>query len=173
MDMIASPGRRGFMLGMGAMLVLGACGKGTPVTHARVALPPEPTPDPAFLQLSQALTGKTDLSPTTAARMAQAFAKLQPEHHARFPALAGLVAQASSPAALIAVAGEAAPTALAIIAAWYTGTVGKGVDAVSVAYRDALMQRPVADGLAPATYALGGPGWWVIEPPPAQSAAVA
>lgn len=156
--------RRGFLVALGSASLLAACGGKVPQAATVTAAQPART-DPSFLSLSQALTGKRDLNPATADRIEKAFATLQPDLHAQFPALTALVAQASGPQALLAAAGSAKPAALAIITAWYTGTVGKGTHAVTVSYRDALMQRPVDDGLYPATYAHGGPAWWTAEPP--------
>jgi hypothetical protein len=123
--------------------------------------------DPDFLTLSQALTGYADLDPITAARLSAAFAEIAPDHHARIKPLFMLVHAGVSPDDLLGLADRASlgPTALAIVAAWYTGTAGSGVKAITVAYRDALMQRPVADALSPPTYALGGPAWWTSPPP--------
>lgn len=156
--------RRGFLVAVGSVSLLAAChGKAPPPVAASTPQPAKATA--SFLLLSQALTGKHDLDPSTAARIENAFATLQPDLHARFPALTALAGQAGGPAALLVAAGPARPAALAIITAWYTGTVGKGPHAVTVAYRDALMQRTVDDGLYPATYAQGGPAWWTAAPP--------
>lgn len=156
--------RRTFLLAVSSVSLLVACNGKAPAPVASAA-PAKPA-DRRFLQLSQALTGKTDLDPATAGRIETAFAKLHPEMHARFPALAAKAQQAQGPEALLAAAGDARPTALAIITAWYTGSVGKGTQAITVSYRDALMQRPVDDGLFPPTYAQGGPAWWTAAPPP-------
>lgn len=155
--------RRDFLIGAGSVAFLVACG-GNALT-AVGAPGPSAVADPQFLQLSRVLTGKTDLNTATAARIDAAFAKLQPELHAQFPTLARLAERATDPAALVEAAGEAKPAALAIIAAWYTGTVGKGINAITVSYRDALMQRPADDGLSPPTYAMGGPAWWIAPVP--------
>ncbi|MEN5203077.1 sugar dehydrogenase complex small subunit [Stenotrophomonas sp. TWI700] len=157
--------RRGFLLAVGSASLLAACGDKAPPVATAAATPPAAKADTAFLDLSHALTGKTDLDPATADRIEKAFAQLQPELHAHFPALATLAGQVSGATALVAAAGEARPAALAIITAWYTGTVGKGVHAVTVSYRDALMQRCVDDGLSPPTYVQGGPAWWTAAPP--------
>ncbi|SEM53072.1 Membrane bound FAD containing D-sorbitol dehydrogenase [Pseudoxanthomonas sp. GM95] len=155
--------RRDFLVGAGSVAFLVALG-GNALTAAGT---PEalPATDGKFLRLSQTLTGKADLNPVTAGRIDAAFAKLQPELHAQFAALALLAGTYTEPATLVEAAGDAKPAALAIIAAWYTGTVGKGIEAVTVAYRDALMQRPADDGLSPPTYAMGGPAWWVAPAP--------
>lgn len=152
--------RRGFLLAVGSVSLLAACRDKAPAATA-----PAAKTGTAFLDLSHALTGKTDLNPATADRIEQAFAHLQPELHAQFPTLVTLAGQVTGAQALIAAAGDAKPAALAIITAWYTGTVGKGVHAVTVSYRDALMQRCVDDGLSPPTYVQGGPAWWTAEPP--------
>lgn len=157
--------RRGFLLAVGSVSLLAACRDKAPPASTPAATAPAAKADTAFLDLSHALTGKTDLDPATADRIEKAFVTLEPDLHAQFPALATLAGQAGGPAALLAAAGPARPAALAIITAWYTGTVGKGPRAVTVAYRDALMQRTVDDGLYPATYAQGGPAWWTAEPP--------
>lgn len=157
--------RRTFLLAVGSASLLAACSGKTPAPAASAT--PAKHADGRFLQLSQALTGKTDLDPATAGRIEAAFAKLHPDMHAQFPALAAKAQQVQAPEALLAAAGDARPTALAIITAWYTGSVGKGPQAITVSYRDALMQRPVDDGLFPPTYAQGGPAWWTAEPPAA------
>ena len=100
--------------------------------------------------------------------MASAFAAVRPELGAKLQELEALAGNADvSPESLVASASAAGlkDVALALVAGWYTGTIGSGVKAATVSYRDALMQRPVADGLAPPTYAMGGPGWWAAAPP--------
>jgi fructose 5-dehydrogenase small subunit len=158
--------RRAFVAGLAISMLLAACrdSSGTLQTIAPSATPA----DPAFLRLSQALTGHADLDPVTAARISQGFGQLYPEIKARFATLLALAAEHPQPNALLAAATQSglAEPAMAIVAAWYMGTVGKGQDAISVAYADALMFRPVADALYPPTYSLGGPGWWTAEPPP-------
>ncbi|HEV7607839.1 MAG TPA: sugar dehydrogenase complex small subunit [Steroidobacteraceae bacterium] len=157
--------RRAFVAGAAISVLLAACqdSTGTPQTIAPAEIPG----DPAFLRLSQVLTGHADLDPVTAARISHGFAQLYPEMKAQFPTLIALAAKFPQPDALLAAATRrgAAEPALAIVAAWYMGTIGKGPNAISVAYADALMFRPVADALYPPTYSLGGPGWWTAEPP--------
>jgi fructose 5-dehydrogenase small subunit len=154
---------------VGATVALFAAGSCSPTAEQGTAGPTQlpPQSDPDFLRLSQALTGYADLDPITAARLSAAFAKVAPQHHARFRALLERARPGVSPKDLLALADTAhlAPTALAIVAAWYTGTAGSGVQAITVAYRDALMQGPVADALLPPTYAMGGAAWWTAEPP--------
>jgi hypothetical protein len=158
--------RRAFAAGMAVSMLLAACrdSSGTQQTIA----PSTTLADPAFLRLSQALTGHADLDPVTAARISQGFGQLYPEMKMHFATLVALAAEHPQPNALLAAATQKglAEPALAIVAAWYMGTVGKGRDAMSVAYADALMFRPVADALYPPTYSRGGPAWWIAEPPP-------
>jgi fructose 5-dehydrogenase small subunit len=158
--------RRAFAAGMAVSMLLAACrdSSGTQQTIAASST----AADPAFLRLSQALTGHADLDPVTAARISQGFGQLYPEMKMHFQTLVALAAEHPQPNALLAAATQSglAEPALAIVAAWYMGTVGKGKDAISVAYADALMFRPVADALYPPTYSRGGPAWWTAEPPP-------
>lgn len=162
-----SPSRRAFLAGAAVALVVAGC-YGAMGANAVEAPAVAPADAAAFLRLSKALTGYEDLNPLTAARIAQAFGQLFPNLEAHFAALAALATGHAQPDELLAEAtkqGLAEP-ALAIVAAWYKGTVGQGSSAISVAYAEALMNRPVADALYPPTYQLGGPGWWIAEPPP-------
>ncbi len=157
--------RRAFAAGTAVTALLAACHSATPPAAQSAA---EAVPeDPAFLSLSQTLTGYVDLDPLTAARTSQAFHQLFPEIAAKFDALSALAAKHSSPEDLLQAADAMGQreALLAIVAAWYTGTVGSGVTAKAMAYADALMNRPVADGLFPPTYQFGGPAWWTATPP--------
>jgi len=131
-----------------------------------------PLSDHTFLALSKALTGHANLDPTTASRLADAFRRTDAGFSARAAALAQRVRAGQTPAQLLADADGAGlhDTALAIVAAWYTGTVGHGQKAVMVAYADALMYDTVQDGMSAPTYCSNGPLWWTAEPPPADVA---
>jgi len=122
--------------------------------------------DAGFLDLSRAVTGYSDLSPVTAARIFAAMRKFDPAMPTHAAALLKLARGGAEPEALLETAGPAGlrDTMLAIIAAWYTGTIGTGRDAVVVSYADALMYQPVKDGLRPPTYC-NGPNWWTGMPP--------
>jgi hypothetical protein len=124
--------------------------------------------DPSFLQLSQAVTGHADLDATTASRLLIALHRADPLFIDHAAALAQLVRVGQSPEALLSAAQAAGlgETMLALVAAWYTGTVGHGEQAEMVSYVEALMYRPAGDGLPAPTYCLNGPLWWT-EPPPA------
>ena len=125
------------------------------------------TEDPRFLRISQVLTGHADLDPMTAARLSAGFAQIAPIRYAEFRRLADVIDSTMSPQIALTTATQADLhlTALSIVAAWYTGTAGSGTKAITVSYREALMQRAVADALIAPTYALGGPGWWTAQPP--------
>jgi len=135
----------------------------------------------AFLALSQALTGHADLNPETATRIAAAMRDTYPDFSSHADKLTALV-QAGQPASALLAAASSDPalhdTALAIVAAWYTGTIGKGQKAIVVSYADALMYQPVRDALPVPTYCSFGPLWWTGQPPspdanPSASAAFA
>ncbi|KHK59350.1 hypothetical protein PI86_08430 [Burkholderia sp. A9] len=125
-----------------------------------------------FLALSKALTGHPGLNDTMATRLYDALRKADSGFIARAFALAKLVHAGQTPQQLLADADKAGlqDTVHAIVAAWYTGTVGHGQHAVMVAYADALMYGTVGDGMSPPTYCANGPLWWVAEPPPANVA---
>jgi hypothetical protein len=123
----------------------------------------------AFLTLSKAATGHDDLNAVTSDRMVEAFRRSDPALLDRAAALSRLVQQDQSPEALL-VAAEAiglGDTLHELVAAWYTGTVGHGENAEIVAYAEALMYRPVHDGLPVPTYCFNGPLWWTGPPPSA------
>lgn len=163
--------RRSLLLSSSGALVLVACGKHQVLTSAAsspaVSSPVITEESASFLRLSKALTGHGDLDATTAARLVTAFAVVAPDMRGHFASMGALVRDGISAPDVLSAATTVGlrPVALAIVAAWYTGTVGQGVHARTVSYRDALMQRPVADALSPPTYALGGPAWWSAEPP--------
>jgi len=124
--------------------------------------------DPDFFRLSKAVTGYADLDATTASRMLIALRRADPVFIDHAAALAHLVRAGQKPEELLSAAGAVGlgDTMLALVAAWYTGTVGHGQQAEMVSYAEALMYRPVSDGLPAPTYCLNGPLWWT-EPPPA------
>jgi len=123
----------------------------------------------AFLLLSKLLTGFPDVNPELAIRVREALVNLGSATSQGIGRLIPIGLHASDDSTLMMSANDAGlgEAAHAVVAAWYTGTVGSGAHAEVVAYADALMYRTVADGLAPPTYALGGPAWWVATPPPA------
>lgn len=161
--------RRAFALGSAVSVLLAACHEGGLPSSDMTATDVKAPDDPVFLSLSRVLTGHADIDPLISARTSQAFRQLFPEVAASFGSLGILASR--HPLAEDMLRAATAPghheAALAIVAAWYTGTVGNGVIAKPIAYADALMNRPVADALFPPTYQFGGPAWWVAAPPPA------
>lgn len=127
------------------------------------------TPTDAFLLLSKHLTGFPDINAELAIRLREALLNVVSATSEAVARLIPIGLHASDDSTLIMTVRNAGlgEAALAVVAAWYTGTVGSGAHAEVVAYADALMYRTVADGLAPPTYSLGGPAWWVAAPPPA------
>lgn len=123
----------------------------------------------AFMRFSHAITGHENLHPITAQRIYQAISDADQDNTAQLERLAGLLQGESDPGTLLKKAKNAGleVMALAVVAAWYTGTVDVGENAVVVAYPEALMYRSVADGQTVRTYCRNGPAWWVQDPPPA------
>ncbi|MEG1329166.1 MAG: sugar dehydrogenase complex small subunit, partial [Janthinobacterium sp.] len=126
-----------------------------------------------FYTLSQTITGHRDLSAGTAARIEQAMRSNVPGFAEQLPRLGALLVTGQEAKALLAAATAAdaglRELALAIVAAWYTGTVtghaAQGSKSIVVAYAEALMYRTVADGQVVPTYCNYGPLWWLKAPP--------
>ncbi len=121
----------------------------------------------SFLALSHAVTGQRDLSPHTAGRIYEAFLGDDPTFSKTVQELGRLATQNPQPNMLKAAAAQQGlgDAVMAIVTAWYTGTVTTRNGPVVVAYHDALMYRPVADGLVVPTYCNKGPIWWTDLPP--------
>jgi hypothetical protein len=127
-----------------------------------------------FFRASQILTGYTELDRHTAERISNALIAQQPAMAGALATLAQLSAQPAnnqSAEALLAAAKQAGigDAALEVVAAWFKGTVGHGEQAVLVAYQQALMYRPVSDGLIVPTYCGNGPLWWTAPIPDASA----
>lgn len=128
-----------------------------------------------FLSLSAILTDRETLNARAAARMLDAFNEQDAAFSGRAGALFRLArsqrsaAPANSDTAqwLLGVATPAGlhDTALQIVRAWYTGTVGHGPRQRLIAYAEALMYQPVKDALIVPTYCPNGPLWWVAAVP--------
>jgi hypothetical protein len=121
----------------------------------------------AFHTFSIALTGRNDLSPVTSKRIFDALRQEREIGAERLLALTGLADANRSPEALKAAAGTRGlgSELMRVLTAWYTGTVDTVSGPVVVAYRDALMYQPVADGMTVPTYCNKGPMWWTGLPP--------
>lgn len=62
--------------------------------------------------------------------------------------------------------GHLKDTALAIIAAWYSGVVQNTADAEVFAFETALMYQPTRDVMTIPSYAISGPNGWSADAPP-------
>jgi hypothetical protein len=167
--------RRHALIGLAALLAQAGFWS-NPLSAAMAAPATAPLAGPApgsmlFYTLSQAITGHHDLRAETAARIEQAMRTNVPGFAEHLPRLGALVAPGLEAQALLAAATDAGlrELALAIVAAWYTGTVTghpeQGTKSVVVAYAEALMYRTVADGQVVPTYCNYGPLWWLKAPP--------
>lgn len=165
--------RRHVLIGLAALIAEAGFWSNPLFSNAQSApalntTPPPPSPEAvAFLDFSKRITGHNDLKLVTAGRMEAALRKTYPDFATQSPKLATLLQSELEPKALLQAATDAGlrELALAIVAAWYTGTVGKGKQAVVVSYAEALMYQPVSDGQTVPTYCNYGPLWWTKAPP--------
>lgn len=169
--------RRQWAVGAVSLVVLGAGLMRLPSVRAAdelvPAAPVAPPETAAFLAFSKAITGHSELDETTAGRICAAMLAASAEFAGQLQKLAALAGQNLEPKALLAQADTAGlrGTALSVVAAWYTGTVGTGPKATMVAYAKALMYQPVSDGMTVPTYCNYGPVWWTVAPPAIRVAA--
>jgi hypothetical protein len=158
-----------------AVLALAPAGLGAAVAPALLQGGTETSPGApvGFRLASQSLTGEAVLEPVLVERYWAAFAETSPGLLTALRRLSQVALENAEVGALMAAArAQGLETAAqALTTAWFTGTVGSGPRARTVAYADALMYGTVADGLAPPTYVLGGPAWWTAAPPPAHAPA--
>ena len=162
--------RRGIVMGLSTILGFSPFGRIPSAGGQQQPETPRVTrsPETEFLVLSRALTGHPELNARTAERMWAAFERTDAALFADFPALARLRRDGQTAPELLQSAQAAGfgDAALALVTAWYTGTVGSGAKVEVVAYADALMYWPTRDAMPPPSYVLGGPAWWVEPPPP-------
>lgn len=133
------------------------------------ALTPDQRPAVSqFLSLSRLVTGYDMLDETIAARTYDALYAKGGRAGDEITQLIGLAQQSGDAKALQAQAAQAGLSAMlnAVLMGWYTGTVSGQSETIVIAYRDALMYRPTADGLTVPTYCNKGPLWWQDTLPP-------
>src|SRR5580692_7698983 len=99
------------------------------------------TPTDAFLLLSKLLTGFPDVNPELAIRLREALLNVGSATSQAVARLIPIGLHASDNSTLMMTASHEGlgETASAVVAAWYTGTVGSGAHSEVVAYADALM----------------------------------
>ncbi len=162
-----NPIRRNILIGFAVVATQAMLGAPR-LSHAAISAPlADLVPDPGFYALCQHLTGHLDLNPETAARMHAALPMAQVPNAQRLGELVAVKSASTDPESVLEAANAAGlkDLALAIVEAWYTGTVGHGPHAILLAYQEALMYRPVRDGLTVPTYCNFGPLWWTGHPP--------
>jgi len=122
-----------------------------------------------FYLVSQAVTEHNDLSEGASAQIFNAFFRSQPDFPLQVSKLHALVDPNHSAKQLQELAKQQGlgDVLTSIVTAWYTGTVGHGTDSILISYKDALMYRPVSDGLIVPTYCGNGPLWFTAAPPAA------
>ncbi|WP_077295120.1 sorbitol dehydrogenase family protein [Yersinia proxima] len=120
-----------------------------------------------FFKLSQTLTEHQDIDQGMSARIFTALHNSDGQFPSKISQLTALMQDGQSAQQLQALAQQhqLQKTVSAIVAAWYTGTVGHGQQAILIAYKDALMYRPASDALVVPTYCGNGPLWWTATPP--------
>ena len=111
-----------------------------------------------FMEVSKALTGKSQLDPVIGPRL---FRLLE----AQQGFTAGLKALLPLPTGDPASWSKAQQkTASEVVSAWYLGKVGEGAEAQVVSYEKALMFDAVAGVLVIRSYCSGKPGYWAAHP---------
>ncbi|MBU9832732.1 sorbitol dehydrogenase family protein [Rahnella rivi] len=122
-----------------------------------------------FYLISQAITEHKNISEGASAQIFNAFHRSHPDFAAQVTQLHALVKPGQSAKVLQEAARQQGLGDLVtlIVTAWYTGTVGHGTDSILISYKDALMYRPVSDGLIVPTYCGNGPLYFTAAPPDA------
>lgn len=111
-----------------------------------------------FMEVSRALTGKSQLDEVIGQRLLQLLDAL-PGFTAGWHEL--LPIPKGDPSGWSAAQQKIASE---IISAWYLGKVGEGTDARVVSYEKALMFQAVTGVLVIRSYCSGKPGYWAAQP---------
>ena len=130
------------------------------------------SPDEDFTKISTLLTGKAQLPENFTRVLTSAFPRIDSNFSSKVSRLLQWVEQHSPNASEISskLAADSSVADIAhlpadILTGWYLGIVGKGDQAICVAYVEALANQLVADVLRPPTYAYGAYGSWAAKPP--------
>jgi hypothetical protein len=120
-----------------------------------------------FHLFSLAITRRSDLSTVTSGRMFEILNRPNEIGPEKLGSLIALAQTNKTPEALksAAVAAGVEAEFTRVLTAWYTGTLDTTDGPVVLAYKEALMYRPVADGMTVPTYCNKGPMWWTGLPP--------
>lgn len=166
--------RREFLRNTLGILAIGAL---TPLPFKAVAAGVASGADPlnGFIALSQAITEHRQIDSRLAARFYSAFSQCDAQFVPRVNRLVQLLQPGDSAQQLLDKASQAGlkDFLYQIVTAWYTGTVGDDHHGTLVAYQQALMYRPVSDGLVVPTYCGNGPIWWTQPLPDEHSNLIA
>ncbi|WP_443114040.1 sugar dehydrogenase complex small subunit [Herbaspirillum seropedicae] len=154
----------GLMTGVGAAGLFGALPR---LVTAQDNATTAPLDD--FIQVSQQLTERKDLSPRLGAALLLALGKTEKDLAHRLPALKALLqAQPgllqAERLAFPAEHGDSEKLARVILGAWYEGVVGKGKQAQYVTYLNTLSNTLVSGKLAPPSFSYGPCGSWSRQP---------
>lgn len=122
-----------------------------------------------FYLVSQAVTEHKNLSEGASAQIFNALLRNQPNFPLQVSRLHAMVNNKQTAKQLQEGAKQQGLGDLVtdIVTAWYTGSVKNGTDSILISYKDALMYRPVSDGLIVPTYCGNGPLWFTTAPPAA------
>lgn len=123
----------------------------------------------SFMQLSQYLTARNDLSTKLGARMQAALQALDSQFMTQADALwqwiqSQNVALEQLHTRVQAEKPELASVPMYVMQVWYLGIAGSGNQTRVVAYEFALNAQTVADKLKPPTYSYGVYGSWTANP---------
>ncbi|HDR9868563.1 TPA: sugar dehydrogenase complex small subunit [Burkholderia cenocepacia] len=136
---------------------------------ARAATAPQAVPLRDFAGVAAYLTRRSALPSRYVQSVYDGLVEQDREFPARLRALAVAIGTGTQPVdRFVRKLGVAAPelraTALAIIEAFYTGSVGHGGQARMVGYETALMFEPTSDVTVIPTYIRARPEYWTARP---------
>jgi hypothetical protein len=155
--------RRRLLQGMGALAALTVIPAFPSYANA--------SDDSSFTKLSTLLTGKSQLPENFTRVLLAAFSRIDSSFSSKTSRLQQWIEhntvsanEISSKLAADPSVADLAHLPTDILTGWYLGVVGKGDNAICVAYIEALANQVVADKLRPPTYAYGAYGSWAAQP---------